>query len=281
MDKNSSYFDKFLDYSIVIEQTVDPDKRKIEIIDENKGQNGTINWLRFRACLHTFKGRNRNRRLWVSKWTRPMFEGKEVKELLSHGGVPGENGHPVPDTGSVTIERILTIDPNNISHRIVEYQWPSDNECYGIIDTIYDENGPGNKFKCHIMQGLPTSFSTRSLIPQRKNPDGSIDQTGPGRYVTSDRVFIPGFEDAYIDVTVPVKNVCKQTHFQQVMESYTSFVVERSEKINRIIDNMDPALESATISENGILSMRTADGIVGIYPELKYRREISDIMRNL
>ena len=211
MNKNSSYFDKFLDYSIVIEQTVDPDKRKIEIIDEN-------------------------------------------------------NGHPVPDTGSVTIERILTIDPNNISHRIIEYQWPSDNECYGIIDTIYDENGPGNKFKCHIMQGLPTSFSTRSLIPQRKNPD---------------RVFIPGFEDAYIDVTVPVKNVCKQTHFQQVMESYTSFVVGRSEKINRIIDNMDPALESATISENGILSMRTADGIVGIYPELKYRREISDIMRNL
>ena len=86
MNKNSSYFDKFLDYSIVIEQTVDPDKRKIEIIDENKG-------------------------------------------------------HPVPDTGSVTIERILTIDPNNISHRIIEYQWPSDNECYGIIDTIYDENG--------------------------------------------------------------------------------------------------------------------------------------------
>lgn len=271
--------DNYLDYSIVIESNTEPNQG-FEMISEGKTENG-LSYLRFKSCLQTFGNRNRNRRLWLSRFMKPMINAPEVQELIHNGGVPGEAGHPVPPTGNVTMERILTIDPNNISHVIKEFIWSTDNKLDGIIETIDDGNGPGDKFKRQIMQGLPVSFSTRSVIPQRKNMDGTIDQTGPGRYVTSDRVFIPSHKEAYIDKSIPVKNVCKKDHFETVMESYVSYVVDRSEKVNRIIDDMSPALESATLDKNGILSVKTEQGTAFIYPENKYRREFADLMRNM
>ena len=276
---NTFYLDNYLDYSIVIESQTEPNKG-FELLHEGKNADG-LSFLRFKTCLQTFGERNRNRRLWLSKWMRPMIAAPEVQELIRNGGVPGEAGHPVPASGEVTMERILTIDPNNISHVIKEFIWTSENQLDGIVETIDDGNGPGDKFKRQIMQGLPVSFSTRSIIPQRKNADGSTDQTGPGRYVTSDRVFIPSHKEAYIDKSIPVKNVCQKAHFETCMESFVSYVANSSEMVNRIIDTMDPALESATMTKSGILTMNTRDGIVGIYPESKYRREFADIMKSL
>ena len=272
--------DNFLDYSIVIESNTEPNQG-FEIIGEGKDANNGLSFLRFKSCLQTFGNRNRNRRLWLSKFMKPMINAPEVQELLRNGGVPGEAGHPVPSTGEVTMERILTIDPNNISHVIKEFIWATDNKLDGIIETIDDGNGPGDKFKRHIMQGLPVSFSTRSIIPQRKNLDGSTDQLGPGRYVTSDRVFIPSHKEAYIDKAIPVKNVCQKDHFETVMESYVSYVANSSDKINRIIDKMDPVMESASMDKNGMLSIKTKEGTAFIYPENKYRREFADLMRNM
>lgn len=274
---NKFMIDDFDAYVVAIEST---SEGPIEIIKDGKNKNG-VNFLRFKACLQTFEGPNRNRRRWYSKYARPMFEAPEIKELLQAGGVPGENGHPVPDTGNVTIERILTIDPNNVSHVVKEYIWPNDNRVDGIIETVDDIDGPGTKFRKNILQGLPVSFSTRSVIPQQKNPDGSIEQLGIGRYVCSDRVYLPAHKMAYLDKSFPVKDICTMSKFEQVMESYTTFVTETSEKVNRIVDRMDPAMESASISKNGIISIPTREGIVGIYPELKYRRELADLMTNL
>ena len=269
--------DNYDAYVIAIEST---SEGPVEIIKDAKNKDG-VNFLRFKACLQTFSERNRNRRRWYSKFARPMFDAPEIKELLKEGGVPGENGHPVPSTGSVTIERIMTIDPNNISHVVKKYIWPNNDRVDGIIETVDDINGPGAKFRKNILQGLPVSFSTRSVIHQQKNMDGSIEQIGIGRYVCSDRVFLPSHKEAYIDHTIPVKEVCSRNKFEQVMESYSSFVADTSEKVNRIIDKMNPVMESATISKNGMVNISTADGIVGIYPELNYRREFYDLMTHL
>ena len=276
---NTFGLDNYLDFVVAIENAVEPNYG-LEIIKDGKNKDG-LNFVRFKTCLQTFGKRNRNLRLWFSKWMKMMLESPENKELLREGGIPGENGHPVPPTGKVTVERILTIDPNNISHVIKEFSWPSENRLDGVIETIDDGDGPGDKFRRNILQGLPVSFSTRSLIPQRKNPDGSIDQTGPGRYVTSDRVFVPSHKEAYIDKTIPVKNICKADTFETVMESFTSFTYEHSEKVKRITDGMDPAMEQATMSENGIFSVPTNEGRVFIAPETKYRREFADIMKSL
>ena len=276
---HKEYLDNFLDYHVVIESMTEPNQG-FEIIKEGKNANG-LSFLRFKSCLQTYGERNRNRRLWLSKWMKIMLNALEVQELLREGGIPGENGHPVPPTGEVTMERILTIDPNNISHVIKEFKWVDDNRLDGIIETIDDGNGPGDKFKRNIMQGLPVSFSTRSIIPQRKNQDGTIDQTGPGRYVTSDRVFIPSHKEAYIDKSIPVKNICKKDHFETCMESFVSYVADRSEKFNRIVDGMSPAMESLAIDTCGRMSVKTKEGIVIVRPELKYRNEFADFMKSL
>ena len=271
--------DKFDDFVAVMESAAEP--QKIDIIGEGKNPDGSLSFLRFYTCLQTFGSRNRNRRLWLSKFMRIMLNDEPVQELLNHGGVPGEAGHPVPDTGQVTIERILTIDPNNVSHVIKKFDWKNDDWLGGEIETIDDGNGPGDKLKKNIIQGLPISFSTRSVIPQRKNPDGTIDQLGPGRYVCSDRVFVPSHKEAYKDDSVPVKNICKKDHFDTVMESFVSFTVEHSDKINRIVDKMQPAMESAAVGESGMVTIPTKNGYVGIYPELKYRNDLRDAMSSL
>lgn len=275
---NTFSMENFSDFFAVCESAVEPNYG-FEIIKEEK-RNG-VNFLRFRTCLQTFDGRNRNRRLWISRFMQIMLKAKEVLELLREGGVPGENGHPIPTTGKVTVERILTIDPNKVSHIIKSFEWPSENKLYGIVETADDGNGPGDKFRRNILQGFPVSFSTRSLIPQRKNPDGSIDQLGPGRYVTSDRVYVPSHEHAYIDKSVPVKEICKQSTFETVMESFASFTYNHSDKIQNITDGMNIALESATMTQEGLFTMKTNQGQIFISPETKHRQDFLDALQSV
>lgn len=272
--------DEYLDYYAVIEQT-SPDNSDTQIIESRQNDNG-LNFLKFTACLQSFGKRNRNRRLWLDTIMKQMLAAPHVPELLRRGGIPGENGHPVPPVGNATMERILTIDPNNMSHVIKDFAWRG-NLLYGTIETL-DEgpNSPGNKFMRNIMQGMDPSFSLRSIVPQRKNADGSIDVTGPGRFITFDRVILPSHEEAYIDKNIPVKNIISKPQFETVMEGFTDFMINNSDKIRRIIDNAEPALESASITPDGALSINTNnEGRLFIKPELKYRTEISNLMKRL
>jgi hypothetical protein len=234
----SDYEDKYLDYYAVIEQS-SPDNSDMKILDTHEDNNG-LNYLRFSACLQSFGKRNRNRRLWLDSTMKQMLAAPHVPELLQRGGIPGENGHPVPATGAVTMERILTIDPNNMSHVIKDFTWKG-NLLYGTIETL-DEgpNSPGNKFMRNIMQGMDPSFSLRSVVPQRKNPDCSIDVTGAGRFVTFDRVILPSHEEAYIDKSVPIKDIITKNNFETVMESFTDYMINNSDKVRMIIDKMGP-----------------------------------------
>lgn len=272
--------DNYLDYYAICEQT-SPDDSDMKILEYKENKNG-LNYLRFRACLQSFGVRNRNRRLWQGVHMKRMLQEPHVPELLKTG-LPGENGHPVPATGQVTMERILTIDPNNMSHLIRAFEWEGDTRLYGIIETLDEGPGtPGYKFMRNILQGMIPAFSLRSIVPQRKNLDGSTDVTGAGRYITHDRVILPSHSDAYMDVTVPVKNIITKPKFETVMESFSTFIITNSDKVNKIIDNTDPVLESAIIDKNGILSLNTKnEGRLFIMPETKYKNEIKDIMKNL
>lgn len=278
-------FDPFNDnnldyYSVVVEQT-NPHTNKVEILDYKEGPNG-LNFLRFRACLQTFGHRNRNRRLWLAHQMKAMLNEPHVNELLVNG-FPGENGHPIPPTGKVTMERIMTIDPNNMSHLMKSFEWVGDSHLYSVIETLDEGPGsPGYRFMRNIMQKMNPSFSLRSVVPQRTNADGSIDVTGPGRFITYDRVILPSHVEAYIDKNIPVKNIVTRNEFEMAMENFTSFVIEHSTKVNKIIDKVDPVLESATMNDKGILTINSKKGgIMSIAPEAKYRREINNIIRNI
>ena len=273
---NQIYNDAYKDYFIVLEQTT-PQDNKISIM---KTESNSLNFLRFKTCLQDFYGRNRNRRNWTSEIVRKMTEDKTFQELLRKGSAVGENGHPVPPTGGVTLERILTIDPNNCSHRIISLEWKYDHkELHAVIETLDEGVGsPGYRFMRNILQGIIPAFSLRSVVPQRKNSDGSVDVIGPGRLVCYDRVYLPSHEKAYMDIEIPVQNIISKPKFNEVMESYCDFVTSNSDKVRSIIDNMEPVMESASIDpKSSMVSMKTREGRIFIAPEIKYRREIQDI----
>lgn len=271
------YNDRYNDYYVVCEQTT-PDSSKIEILDDGK-KNG-LNYLRFSACLQAFYGLNRNRRLWKAEQIKIMSEDKPVQELIKRGSFVGEAGHPVPMDGKVTIERILTIDPLRTSHRITSLSWPNPNEIHGVVETLDDENGPGHKMMRSIMQGIEPAFSLRSLVPQRKNADGSTTVIGPGRLCAYDWVYLPSHAEAYIDKEIPVKEIVSKPQFQTVMESYCDFVLENSEKINRIVEDYDIATESATFDPKyKAVSIGSKEGRIIVAPETKYRREFEDLLK--
>jgi hypothetical protein len=271
--------DKYLDYYAVMEQTT-PENAKVDIIDEVH-QNG-LNYLRFSTCLQDFYGRNRNRRLWKLEQVRTMAAQENVTELIRQKSFVGENGHPVPDSGALTLERIVTIDPNNTSHRIMSLDFKGQ-ELHGVVETLDEGVGsPGYRFMRNILQGIIPAFSLRSLVPQRKNPDGSTDVISAGRMICYDRVYLPSHAKAYMDQEIPVQNIVTKSKFETVMESFTDYVMNHSDKVRYIVDDLDPVMESATIDKNGILGVRTNNlGTIFVSPENKYRREMSSFMRNL
>lgn len=266
-------------FYVVCESTLDPDQNKTEIIKvENK--NG-VNFVRFKNRLMSFGRRNRNKRLWRGPEFRQMLQAPTTLELLRNGGVPGEPGHPIPAVGTASIERILTIDPDHISHVVREFIWPSDTLLDGIIDTIDDGEGqPGYKLMKNIMQGINPAMSARTIVPQRKNADGTIDVLGPGRYVCHDRVFVPSHEDAYFDKSFPVKNIISESKFETAIESFTSFVYDHSEKVGRVLDGMDIAMESATIGSDGLFQVNATQGEERARILVPMEKEYRDILKN-
>jgi len=273
------YNDNYLDYYVVMEQT-SPENNKIEMIAD--GTKNGLNFLRFSTCLQSFRGRNRNRRLWKADQVKAMVNDRPVQELLEKGSFVGEAGHPVPMDGKVTIERILTIDPLKCSHRIISLSWPTPDEIHGVVETLDEGPGsPGDRFMRNIMQGIIPAFSLRSLVPQRKNADGSTDVIGPGRCVCYDRVYLPSHQEAYMNVEIPVKQIVTKPKFETVMESYCNFVTSHSDKVRRIVDELEPAMESACFDEKSqMMSIPTAEGRIFVAPEMKYRKEIQGIMND-
>lgn len=261
------------DFYIVMEAT-SPEGRQIQNLQEVK-DNG-LNFLRFSACLQDFNGYNRNRRKWTAQIIKTMSEAPTVQELIHRGSFVGEQGHPVPSSGKVSVERIMNIDPDRTSHRIVKLFWPKPNEIHGIVETLDEGPGsPGDKMKRNILQGVQPAFSLRSLVPQRRNADGTIDVIGPGRMICYDRVYLPSHEGAYMDVDVPVKSVVTKSEFETVMESFTEHVMAHSDKIRTIVDKMEPAMESATLdTKTGLIGVNTKEGRVLIAPETRYFEEL-------
>lgn len=279
MQKNNS-----INYFGVIEQT-SPEDKKIEILKEGKSKNG-LSFLRFRACLQSFipGRRNGNGRLWQSAYMKTMINNPMlIHTMKRNGGIPGENGHPVPKTAKPTIERILTIDPNNMSHLIKSFEWTDNDQfLYGIIDTMDEGPGtPGYKFMRNILQGMDPAFSARTVVPQRKNPDGTTDVLGPGRYVTSDRVIGPAHSEAYRDINVPLKEVRTSSELDVLMESYTGYVFENSDNVQNVLGELEPVMESMTMSSNGMFGINTKkEGTIFIPTEKQFREELSGYMRH-
>ncbi len=265
---------KEVDYFVVCEET-SPEGAKAQILEE-KTTNGDVKYLKFRACMQDFGKRNRNGRLWNGMNMKKATEADHIQELLAKRDLAGENGHPIPAVGQASMSRIMTIDPNNVSHVILNFQWEPDcSKVYSDIMTIDDGNGPGNKFARSIMQGMEPAFSVRSIVPQKKNADGTIDVTGVGRIITYDRVFLPSHKSAYRDTTVDVKQIVSSTKYDTIMESLGLMAYEMSDNAKYACGD-SVALESARVDKHGRFSAQTSHGTV-IVPLEKH---VADVMHD-
>ena len=120
------------------------------------------------------------------------------------------------------------------------------------------------------------------MVPQRKNPDGSKDVIGVGRMICYDRVYLPSHEKAYMDVDMPVSQVVTKPEYKVVMESFADHVMSHSDKIRSIIDDMEPAMESASFDpKTNLMSVKTEEGRIFVAPEMKYRKEIHNALESL
>lgn len=275
--------DNLLDYTVLMESVSEP---QIEILSDKpiKTPAGTtVDYLRFKSRLQSFGKRTLNGRLWPVKIVRQMMEAPiPMRMLKQRGGIPCEEGHPVPDSGQATVERIMTIKPEKMCCVVKEHIWDGEKAVDGIIDTLDDAGGPGTRMRNRILQGIVPAFSVRCLVPQRKNPDGTVDVIGVGSFVCHDHVIIDACEDCFMTDGVPLKQIVHTNNIQLATESFTNMLLESSEKVSRIVSDLYPAMESAHMSENGILSVKTEkEGQIFIRPEAKYRAEYADILRSM
>lgn len=274
------YQDQYADFYAVFEQTT-PEKPDLNIIKHHT-DNG-LNYLRFSCCLQSFYGRNRNGRLWTPAQIKTMSEAAEVQELMQHKSFVGEAGHPVTNSDKeYSLRRICSIDPLRTSHRIVSTSWKTPQLFYGVIETLDEgEGSPGRRFMNNILQGIDPAMSLRSLVPQRKNADGTIDVLGPGRMICYDRVYLPSHKEAYRDMDIPVKNICTKNDFEVVMESFGDFIMGHSDKVRRVVEDLEPTMEATVFDpESQMMSVKVNGGRVFVAPEMKYRDEIAHLMRN-
>ena len=261
------------EYAIVCEET-SPVGSKAQILDVKDNQ-GHVQYLKFRACMQDFGKRNRNGRLWNGRMMQKALSAPHILELLEKRDLAGENGHPIPDVGQASMSRIMTINPNNVSHVILNFQWEGDTKVYSDIMTIDDGNGPGNKFARSIMQGMEPAFSVRSIVPQKRNADGTIDVTGVGRVVTYDRVFLPSHQAAYRDVNIDVKKVVSAKSYETVMESLGLLAFEMTDRAKYAAGD-DVAMESIALDGPGRLLAKNKKGTVIVPLEKK----VEDLMRH-
>lgn len=267
--------DKNYEYYAVMEEST-PADAKAEILDEHT-TNGEVSYLRFRQCLQSFGQRNRNKRLWQASHIRESLKHPWiVQHLEQKGGLPGENGHPSADTGELSMERLCKIDPNNICLLLKSYSFENnDRLLFGVVETIDDGNGPGNKLMRNIMQGIQPAVSCRSLVPQKKNPDGTIDVMGPGRLICYDRVFTPSHEEAFIDMSAGFtavksslpKNTTmarESTALECALKDLKDYALNKSDTTRFILDGLDVCMEGTFIDKNDFLSVPTNEGHIFI-----------------
>lgn len=125
---------------------------------------------------------------------KSMEESIYIQEMIKTGCWFGELTHPPVDSSQ---ERFMTVDHNNISHRIHNYKI-NGNVITGKVQFVPPK---GDIVWSWVQTGSNLAFSVRVLTPtyvKKKNENGQVYIFKYGRMmlVTFDCVFVPGFRNA-------------------------------------------------------------------------------------
>ena len=120
-----------------------------------------------------------------------------VSELFHRGTCFGELEHP---SGNCSRERFLTVDPNNICHRNINYHVADGSWLRGDVQFVAPKGPIAWDW---ITNGCNMGFSIRILTPNFKeqtDPSGNtyVYKYGQMQFISFDCVRITGFKDASI-----------------------------------------------------------------------------------
>lgn len=277
---------------LIMEQTSEPATPKILNVIKQQG----VEYVRFRSCLQDFGVFNRNNRNYFLAPMKEAWEDDHIRELMANNTFFGENGHPCSNDP----KRVVSIDPNNCCHRIVDKEFIG-NSVYGIIETLNDYNGPGHKLMGHVLQGAKTAFSLRALAPITKVDKNRGEIRSKPRIITYDRVILPSHRVAYqtddgitmihesadLSVATPTHNDLCIPVSANVMESLGDFLLEESKEVKSFVDIFDVNYESVSLDKTGnnlILQESVYDNsrrTFVVSMESYVRDQVSDILRKL
>lgn len=195
---------------LIMESPSDPVKpENIKVCDQNN-----LFYVNFDTVLQRVDSLNRNNRSYVGKYMDLSLAKDHLQELIRNNTWMGESGHP----DSEKVSRILTIDPNNISHRINRI-WREGDLIKGNIDTLDDGSGPGMRMTRNILQGMEPAFSLRAMAGLTKKSDGTALMQSVAHIVTYDRVILPSHREAYRDRSKETKLISRNSGQTPVHES--------------------------------------------------------------
>jgi len=156
------------------------------ILTKDKKSNRVIG----EGTLQDMDKENRNGRIYAEADLKPEINGARMKELIKHGYMLGEAGHPLSDD----LIRQQTIDPKLTAVRYLKV-WTEGKLVRGQF--MGTNNNYGETFDQDMRDGYNPSFSLRAL--------GSIENVGGKAYVkgikiiTWDWVVYPSHVTAYQD----------------------------------------------------------------------------------
>lgn len=242
------------------------------------------NRVTIEAVLQDMNVKNRNGRFYSDKELMPELTCPRTVELIKSGNFCGEAGHPM----CKDIARQQTIDPNNVSHKILKL-WKEGNNIKAHVKGT--PNDRGENFNNFILDDTKVSFSLRAL--------GSVQNTNRGaevkniKVITWDWVIFPSHKAAYMTGIVEESgNIYAQNEGSKlylpeddagIIEPITNkqvmdYIKEESANIKTVLKSFDTLYETASLVDNGrrVQLVSKEGDVFNINLESYIRNEILD-----
>lgn len=230
------------------------------------------------AVLQNCKEFNRNKRNYPYKPLNAGLNDKRIRELIKNNSWVGEAGHPQ----NPTLQRQMSIDHSNISHRINSWRWEGDN-VVGIVETL--NTSRGYDMRNLIRQGVNTAFSLRAVGPVTKTAKGDVVQE-PLSILTYDWVFIPSHSGAYQRKVISGVNDSTLTESYCIpilQEQALQYVKDESENFKIITECLEVYGQPIQLSENNnsVIIDMGEDGKLVVGIEKYISQEVNSAFKKL
>lgn len=240
---------------IICECATDPNDISSEILNESSvvDSDGLEKpYVTIDTTLQSFDVENWNTRIYGGNLVMDSINNDGmIQNDIKHGQWIGEYGHPL----DATPKRQMIIYPPLASHRILNYRREG-NLLKGHVQTLAD--GEGLKMCNRIKQGIPASFSLRSL--------GKVDMAtrrvmAPLKVITYDSVFRPSHIEAYQDsilseavefnTTGSIMNESTMiVPINESIEQILSYTKDKSDNLKRVAEMFKLDKLECTLTEN-------------------------------